>query len=495
MNIDEQTITTMLPAELFEREFLFSIIEIEEEEERLRVEALAELRAKELGMQQQFKKVLKAYNSANEDLAREYKRANAKQRSFIDLDFDASGKPATSTYNFIKVLEQDKRFKGLKLNLLTHSPEKEVDGKMEKWTDADDADTRAYIEYKYGFHSVQKCSDALRIVFAKNKYHPIRDLIDSFEWDGVNRIEGFLAKWTKCEDTPYTREVSRLIFAGGIHRLYNPGCKFDDMPVLIGTNQGEGKSTFVRWLALDDAFFSEVCEFEGQKGIESISGKWICEVSELLALTKTKEAEAVKSFITRLSDHVRLPYDKYTEDYPRQCIFIGTTNKEQFLTDKTGNRRFYPVKVNQTGYDIFENKEKIMEDIKLCWAEARARYYTDRIPPFVDRSLIQMARGEQKKAVEEDYREGLIQDYLEDKTEICILELWEKALDNGAFVKPTKKDSNEIALIMQNMEGWTKENKPKRFPCYGVQRYWTKSLTKEEAEQLTVGDKIVFDFH
>lgn len=495
MNIDEQTITTMLPAELFEREFLYSIIEIEEEEERLRVEALAELRAKELGMQQQFKKVLKAYNSANEDLAREYKRANAKQRSFVDLDFDANGRPVASIDNFLKVFEQDNHFAGLKFNLLTYAPEKEVDGKTERWLDSDDSEARRYIEKKYGFHSVQKCDDALRIVFAKNKYHPIRDLVDTFEWDGINRIEGFLAKWTKCENTPYTREVSRLIFAGGIHRLYNPGCKFDDMPVLIGTNQGEGKSTFVRWLALDDAYFTEINEFDGQKGIEGLEGAWICEVGELLALTKTKEQEAVKAFLTRLNDRYRMPFDKRVTDHPRQCIFIGTTNKEQFLTDKTGNRRFYPVKVNQTGYDIFEHEAEIKEDIRLCWAEARVRYYTDRIAPFVDRSLVSTVRGEQKKAVEEDYREGLIEGYLEDKTEVCILELWEKALDMGAYSKPTKKDSNEIALIMQNMEGWTKLNKSKRTVSYGVQRCWVKSLTRQEAEQLSIGDKIIFDFH
>lgn len=78
------------------------------------------------------------------------------------------------------------------------------------------------------------------------------------------------------------------------------------MPVLIGTKQGEGKSTLVRWLALSDDYFSEVNEFEGQRGIESLEGAWICEVSELLAMTKTKEQEAVKSFLTRLNDRYRI---------------------------------------------------------------------------------------------------------------------------------------------------------------------------------------------
>ena len=91
---------------------------------------------------------------------------------------------------------------------------------------------------------------------------------------------------------------------------------------------------------MEDDFFREVTEFEGQKGIEAVEGGWICEVSELLALTKVKEQEAVKSYLTRLSDTYRRPFDKRVTEHKRQCIFIGTTNKEQFLTDKTGNRRF-----------------------------------------------------------------------------------------------------------------------------------------------------------
>ncbi len=156
----------------------------------------------------------------------------------------------------------------------------------------------------------------------------------------------------KAEDNEYTREVSRLIFAGGIHRLYSPGCKFDDVPVLIGTSQGEGKSTIVRWLAIHDDHFTEVTEIDGQKGVEQLEGAWICEIAELLALTKAKEQEAVKSYIARLKDKYRKPWGKNTDELPRRCIFIGTTNNEQFLRDKTGNRRFYPVKVNSKGQFI-----------------------------------------------------------------------------------------------------------------------------------------------
>lgn len=321
----------------------------------------------------------------------------------------------------------------------------------------------------------------MRILFHEREYHPIKNIIEAETWDGMERISTFLTKWTKCEDTPYTREVSRLIFAGGINRLYRPGCKFDDMVVLIGTKQGEGKSTFVRWLALRDEFFREVNEFEGQKGIEAVEGGWICEVGELLALTKVKEQEAVKSYLTRLVDTYRKPFERRVTEQKRQCIFIGTTNKEQFLTDKTGNRRFYPVKVNQSGYDLFDHEAEIKADILQCWAEAKAKLGTKEMQPYADRNLTEEIRKHQDKAMEDDYREGLISDYLEDKTEICVLELWQEALGNR-YNKPTKKDSNEIGLIMQSVDGWEKARKAIRTKEYGVQKVWVRKH-KDENER------------
>jgi len=473
MNIDDREIVNFTPFMLLSKELMYSLQEIEEPEEKERIQALLEYQAKEKGIEKQFRRVLKQFNIAQKNLADYYRCENAKQRATIDLDFDGTGRPLSTVENFIRVIENDPKFSGLKFNLLTYSPEQERDGKNERWLDSDDAEARRYIEKEYKFHSVQKCDDALRIVFSKNQYHPIRDLVNTFEWDGTSRIYDFLHTWTKCDDTLYTREVSRLIFAGGIHRLFNPGCKFDDMPVLIGTKQGEGKSTLVRWLALKDEYFTEVNEFEGQRGIEAVEGAWICEVSELLAMTRTKEQEAVKSYLTRLNDRYRMPFDKRVTDHPRQCVFIGTTNKEQFLTDKTGNRRFYPVKVYQNGYELFDHQDEIKDYIRQCWAEAKVLFDRGEIQPYADRRLINDIRQMQDDATEDDYRVGLIASYLEDKSETCVLDLWQNALRNE-YTKPTKKDSQEIGVIMQLIDGWKKQEKVKRFQTFGVQKWWAR---------------------
>ena len=246
------------------------------------------------------------------------------------------------------------------------------------------------------------------------------------------------------------------------------------MPVLIGTRQGEGKSTIVRWLALDDDFFAEVTEFEGQRGIEAIEGAWICEVSELLAMTKSKEQEAVKSYLTRLNDRYRMPFDRRVTDHKRKCIFIGTTNKEQFLSDKTGNRRFYPVRVWQTGYELYKNEKEIKSYILQCWAEALSLYRQGKLLPYADPALQEVIREKQQQSTQDDYREGMIRDFLENKNEVCVPMLWYEALGMRSDIRPTKKDSAEIGLIMQNCEGWVKQKNSKRFKDYALQRYWKK---------------------
>lgn len=472
-HITDQQIVNMDPQVLFAPEILDALFQVKNKAERSRLQGLMEFKAKQAGLLTQFKSVLKAYAAIEKQLAAEFAEEESK-KSGVQLAFDGSGRPLTTVDNFLCVVENDAKFNGLKFNLLTNSPEQVRNGVVERWTDADDAEARCYIEKQYKIHSVQKCDDAFRIIFKRNEYHPIRELIDTLSWDGQPRICKFLHRWTKCEDTPYTQEVSRLIFAGGIHRLYNSGCKFDDMPVLIGKKQGEGKSTLVRWLAMRDEWFTEVAEFDGQKGIEAVEGAWICEVSELLAMTKAREQEAVKSYLTRQNDRYRMPFDKRVTDHPRQCVFIGTTNKEQFLSDKTGNRRFYPVLVQQTGYDLFDHEAECREYIKQCWAEAKVLYDAGQISPFADRRLIDSIRQHQNEAVEDDYRVGLISEYLVTHTEVCIIELWQKALKMGEFSKPTKKDSNEISLIMQSADGWEKSDKVKRFDGYGVQKFWYK---------------------
>ena len=476
----EEGIKYMEIPDLLKQENVYAIqaepAEIREQLRALYFARLAELEATR-EVTDQVKRMFKAFDIAEKEMADAYSRQNAKKNNDIQLAFDGRGRPLSTIDNFLLVLRNDKTFESLRFNQLSYSPEHIVDGKLERWQDKDDSKARFYIEQKYKIHSREKLDDALRILFAEREYHPIKQIVEAVEWDGVPRIQTLFIKWLKCEDTPYIREVTRLVFAGGIHRLYNPGCKFDDVAVLIGTHQGEGKSTFARWLAIKDDFFTEVTEIEGQKGIEAIEGAWICEIAELLAVTKTKEVEAVKSYITKLVDRYRRPFDRRTTDHKRQCVFIGTTNKEQFLTDKTGNRRWYPVKVNSTGYELHDHKEEAQADILQAWAEAKHLYDKGELQPYADRNLLGEIRAKQEQAVEDDYRVGMVENYIRCKNKVCVMELWKYALDNG-YSKPTRRESNEITLILQSIGGWER-GQVERHSEFGNQMFWYRTNPME----------------
>ena len=346
----------------------------------------------------------------------------------------------------------------LRLNEMTGKPEFLRNGEWREWTDTEESRMRSYFESTYSMYSQNKMTDALLIYFNNHKVNPLLEILDSLEWDGKPRVEQFLHDIMKCEDSEYIRECSRLIFAGGIHRAYRPGCKFDDMIVLIGS-QGTGKSTITRWLNMKDQFYQEIKTIAGKEGIEAIRGVWIGEVSELMAMTRVKEAEAVKAYITSQKDSYRPPYQKNVQTIPRRCVFIGTTNNPQFLTDKTGNRRFYPVKVQSDGYKLLDNEEPVRAYIRQAWAEAVHLYKEGKLQPFAKKEVLQQIRAAQEAAMEDDWRIGQIEQYLADtkkapNSTVSVIELWHRALNNPDEIKPTRKDSIEITQIIMNVPGW-----------------------------------------
>jgi predicted P-loop ATPase len=154
-------------------------------------------------------------------------------------------------------------------------------------------------------------------------------------------------------------------------------------------------------------------------------------------------------------------------------VFIGTTNKEQFLTDKTGNRRWYPVKVNSTGYELHDHKEEVQADIIQAWAEAKCLYDEGKLQPYADRNLLADIRAKQEQAVEDDYRVGMIETYIKEKDKVCILELWKYALANE-FSKPTRRESNELTLILQSIGGWER-GKVEHHSAFGNQMFWVRT--------------------
>ena len=208
-------------------------------------------------------------------------------------------------------------------------------------TDTDVYQIHWCLEKNYGLKNDRNINKAMNIVASENRYHPIRDCLEKLKWDGQPRIDNLLPRYLGADHDDYTKEIMRLLMMAAIRRVYEPGCKFEIMVCLVG-GQGAGKSTFFRFLAINDEWFSDdLKRMDDDNVYRKMQGHWIIEMSEMMATVNAKSIEDIKSFISRQKETYKIPYETHPEDRPRQCVFVGTSNNMDFLPlDRTGNRRF-----------------------------------------------------------------------------------------------------------------------------------------------------------
>ena len=236
-----------------------------------------------------------------------------------------------------------------------------------------DDDARTYYYYffeRYYSLCSENCMDkALRIEAKSQAYHPICKYLEELEWDGQERIRYVLQRYMGADASDFVYEVMKHFLMEALSRIYRPGCKADEMLCLVG-QQGAGKSTFFRFLALKDEWFSDDLRNLGDSKIyEYLRGHWIIEMPEMIATISARNNEEIKSFLTRQKDTYRDPYAKYEEDRKRQCVFAGSTNTRQFIPfDRTGARRFLPIAIGSS-----KAEKHILDD------EKEARAYFDQV--------------------------------------------------------------------------------------------------------------------
>lgn len=178
-------------------------------------------------------------------------------------------------------------------------------------------------------------------------FQPLRDYLDHLEWDGNPRLAIWTTTYLGAEDTEYHRLIGCMFIVSMVARIYEPGCQVDYMAVLEG-EQGEQKSSACRTLAGDE-YFSDALPTVGTDPVrisQHLRGKWLIEIAEMSAMTKA-ESEDLKAFITRRQEQYTPKYARKEVMEPRQCVFIGTTNKNSYLRDETGGRRYWPIKTGQ----------------------------------------------------------------------------------------------------------------------------------------------------
>ena len=274
-----------------------------------------------------------------------------------------------------------------------------------------------------------------------------------------------------------------------LSRIYRPGCKADEMLCLVG-QQGAGKSTFFRFLALKDDWFSDDLRNLGDNKVyEYLRGHWIIEMPEMIATISAKNNEEIKSFLTRQKDSYRDPYAVYGEDRKRQCAFAGSTNTRQFIPfDRTGSRRFLPIAIDSSKAEkhILDDEEEARAYFDQLWAETMVLYWTTENK----NSLLKFSKEMEKEIEEyrkqftqEDTMAGTIQGWLDayKGTHVCLVQIWKEAFDYFDR-EPKKFETNEICSIMDTqITGWKRAG-VHRFEKqgYGRQRSWIREGTEDE---------------
>lgn len=405
--------------------------------------------------------------------------------------------------NVVTILSCDPKLSGvLAMNEMEHNvvarkstPWREVT-EDSQWTDSDDANLRRYLEREYGITGKDKIFDGVNVVAGENGFHPVREYLDSCTWDGVARVETLLVDYLGAEDTPYTRAVTRKALVAAVARIYRPGCKFDYMLTIRG-RQGLGKSAIIA--KLGGKWFSDTFStMQGKEAYEQVMGVWIMEVGELAGMRKA-EAETIKLYISKQTDRFRPAYGRRMQEFPRQCIFVGTTNENQFLRDTTGNRRFWVVDTpNTPERDMWE--ELTPPVVRMIWAEA-VELYKKGETLYLPRELEQTARDVQQKYEEENPRAGLVADYLDrllpadwdeldyharrqwletdaegtvERQFVSTVEIFVEAL-NGSPDRIDRYVIKEIRDIMAGFSDWQHQGNDKiTLKPYGRQRYYQR---------------------
>lgn len=463
---------------------------------------------------------------ARQDFGAEYVDAEEIHNTewLSEMDVDGKGNYLCTINNVVLILNNDPMLKGrLALNTfeqrevaLKDLPWRKVVGGTKNLTDTDDAAIRHYIENTYNISGTQKVQDAVKVVMMRNGFHPVRDYLDSLEWDGEERVESLLIDYLGADDNEYVKAVTRKALMAAVARIYKPGIKFDNVLVLVG-QEGVGKSEILFRLG-GDWFNDSLTTVHGKDAYEQLQGAWLIEMAELAGLKKA-EVETVKHFISKRIDRYRVAYGRRTEDFPRQCIFFGTTNKVDFLKGQNGDRRFWPVVVRtqKPSKDLFKSLNK--DEVAKIWAEAKYYYETGE-KLVLDSEIEVLAKQTQAEHVEFDDRTGLIRDYLNKpitenwddldvfqrreflqgddilsvkgkvkRTRVCVAEIWQEVF-GGSLKDMSRFNVLDLHNIMQNMTGWEKYSGKLKFGIYGVQKgYILKGHFNPKTDDFSVADK------
>lgn len=294
-------------------------------------------------------------------------------------------------------------------------------GTEREWNDVDELNLTQFFQRDLGFSkmAVGFIHEAVMVYAHKRKRNEPKNWLSGLVWDKKPRIDKFFVDCMGASNDEYTRTTSKNWWISMVGRVLQPGCKVDSMVVFEGA-QGTLKSTALS--VIGGKWFTEAHESVTSKDFfMTLQGRMIVEISELDAFSKA-EVNTIKKVITCQNDRFRPPYGRATMDFPRQCVFVGTTNEDTYLRDNTGARRFWPIKISTI--DI----ARIRNEREQLFAEAVERFNSGEIWHEVPKEAIKI----QEMRRQGDEWEWVIAQYMEEhpcgERGITLAEIADKAL-------------------------------------------------------------------
>ena len=215
--------------------------------------------------------------------------------------------------------------------------------------------------------STTQTHDIVDLIARDTSYHPVRRYLEGLKWDGLARADGLLVDYLGADDTILHRAMARKWMISAVARALDPGCKVDQTLILKGP-QGSLKSSFFAALCAGASWFKDTpIDLRNKDAMQALQGVWIYEFAELDSI-RPRESTTTKAFLSSQVDSYRPPYGRVFVQKRRQCVIVGTTNEDEFLADRTGSRRFWPVAVGTIAL------EAVKADRDQLWAEAVAAF-------------------------------------------------------------------------------------------------------------------------
>ncbi|MFO1413940.1 MAG: virulence-associated E family protein [Burkholderiales bacterium] len=411
-------------------------------------------------------------------------------RDLLGLRLNDKRKPIGCLENVVTLLLTQKEWQGvLAFNELSLAIEKRQAppfecGVLGEWTDKDDNEARLWFSEKFDVRvPVADVAAGASIVAGRNTYHPIREYLDGLTWDGTARLATWLQRYLGAEAprddarTPeYYQKAGAWWLTSAVARIYAPGAKADHVLLLEG-EQGIGKSSALSILFGD--WFSDTPLRIGDKdSYGALRGVWCIELAELDSLNRA-ESSASKALFSSRVDKYRPPYGHRDIQAPRQCVFAGTVNHDEYLRDSTGNRRYWPVRCTELRLRGPDSLEEVRDQL---FAEAVAAYRAGA--PWYPQTSDDKELFREQQAARElgDVYEDMIRTYVANKSEISMREIFEDCL-NTEPAKMTRAEQSRVGEVMKKL-GWRKrrESTGRRSYIYVRPRDATAAEPGEEFE-------------